>query len=69
MTCSMSLVLSTVAIVACSEIDACEPYVKYANSSLIPFDSTTFYSDDAQAGLTGECAAQVLQQDVRVSDT
>lgn len=34
------------------EIDACEPYVKYANGSIIPFNSTTFFSNDAQAGLT-----------------
>ncbi|KAL0026963.1 hypothetical protein WJX79_003281 [Trebouxia sp. C0005] len=34
------------------EIDACEPYVKYANGSVISFPETCFYEIDAQAVVT-----------------
>ncbi len=38
----------------CREIDACEPYVKYANGSVISFPETCFYEIDAQAVVTGK---------------
>lgn len=37
----------------CSEIDACEPYVKYSNGSVVSFPLTNYFEIDAQAVVTG----------------
>ena len=45
--------------VYCREIDACEPYVKYANGSVISFPVTCFYEIDAQAVVTGTTVLRI----------
>ena len=42
-----------ISLLCCREIDACEPYVKYANGSVISLPLTNFFEIDAQAVVTG----------------
>ena len=51
----------------CREIDACEPYVKYANGSVISFRDTCFYEIDSQAVVSGTALSACLLVVVNIS--